>query len=84
MNIRVTVTQKNIDEGRPGNSQDCPLALALSEKFPDVRCSARSTWAEIGGTIYEYSMRATGFVIDVDRRIIDVAPATFVLTEEGS
>lgn len=37
MNVRIDVTQKDIDEGAQGRCEDCPVTLALQRVVPDAR-----------------------------------------------
>lgn len=49
--MRIDVTQKNIDDGKPNSLKCCMVALALSEHFDDVRC---------GYTLFRHSGNSEG------------------------
>jgi len=38
--MEIKVTQEHIDNGKKCNSGECPIALALREKFPEALISA--------------------------------------------
>ena len=76
--IRVTVTQDDIDCGTPQDNHSCPIALALTRLFPDVKINVGAQIAEIDWTSYQISKRAQEFIDAFDADEI-VSPATFVL-----
>lgn len=63
--IKVSVTQKHIDEGVKSDNKTCPIALALKElgfKNPSVGCDS----ALIEKTVYRLPIDAENFIDKLD------------------
>ncbi len=48
--MRIYVNQKDIDSGKPRNSEACPIANALKRRFPKA-------YIHVGGPAYDYKVK---------------------------
>ncbi len=65
--MKITVTQQDIDKGRPGSHVACPLALAIQRVYPRKRIGVSGSLARVGRYSYTLPEVASEFVFRVDR-----------------
>jgi hypothetical protein len=88
--MKIEITQKDIDEGRPGNCWECPLALAvkrtIAPKYSTVAVHKSVRIHDYTGphTVATYAVDAVGvdFIRFFDMGF-NVQPCTVELTEVG-
>ena len=75
--IKVTVTQEDIDNGIMGRADSCAIAKAIWREFTptEVRVGWRGT--AVNGTLYNTSTRAKRFIDRFDKGEV-VKPSTFI------
>lgn len=64
--VFVSVLKRHILDGRPVSANECPIALALKEKFNDQHAVMMVWYARAGGKTYRVSERAANFVSKFD------------------
>ena len=79
MQLKINVTQANIDAGRPRAAAQCPVALAIAETLKlspvfTLEEEWETLWGEKGGTL---SLGAQRFIVCFDAGI-PVEPFVFV------
>ena len=64
--MKIQVTQREIDDGEPGNAESCPVALAIMRTLDvdDVRVKYAEIWIE--GQKFEAPLKVCGFVENFD------------------
>lgn len=63
--FRVTVTDVHIVDGEDSSPLACPIALAVSERFPDKDVEV-TEFVRVGRTRYRLSRRAEAFITQYD------------------
>lgn len=82
---KIKIEQRHIDSGIGNNSRQCPLALALSEKFPDKNICVGYVHIYINGEHIKHSNEVKNKIIDFDE-FGTMTPFTveIISTEDGS
>jgi len=80
--IKVTVTQEDIDNGARNSHNSCAIALAILREFtPTIGVSVVRTNVIVNCVRYKTSIRARKFVKSFDKGKV-VKPSTFIFKSE--
>lgn len=78
--IKVTVGEFELREGRRESTHSCPIALALAQRFPDAKdIYVGYIIATVDGLSYYLSKAASRSIERSDHDKANVKPATFIL-----
>ena len=77
--MKIKVTQEHIHNGTPGDSECCPIALAVKEIFPNNHISVCKDCVAIDDDAC--NTEAISWFIDDFDRFLDVEPFEFELYE---
>jgi len=79
--IKVTVTQEDIDNGIMGRADSCAIAKAIMREFSLAEVRVAPYITIFNGVLYKTSTRARKFVKSFDKGKV-VKPSTFIFKSE--
>ena len=78
--MRLRILRRHINEGKPGLTQLCPVALALKERFPEARVVwVLTSYSKVDSVDYLHKPDAIDFINNFDNIKDTVSPQTITL-----
>lgn len=69
--LTIEVTQEDIDQGTPGDCENCPVARPIRRIFPNCSVKVEGDVIEIDGSTVGAPEKVESFVYEFDRKFND-------------